>query len=112
MIKTIVCKRILNLGNYESKHLEITYELGEGEEPGLQISAVMEMVERKIREDKTIQIVEEIAALPHELQIAGFRNELNQLRIENRKLPEKIADQAKGIAGLRHDVNQLKIKKQ
>ena len=43
-------------------------------------------------------------------EIAGFRNEVNQLRIENRKLSEKIADQAKGIAGLRHDVNQLKIK--
>jgi hypothetical protein len=65
MIKTIAYKRILNIGNYESKHLEITYELGEGEEPGLQISTVMEMVERKIREDQAIPIVEEIAALRH-----------------------------------------------
>jgi predicted RNase H-like nuclease (RuvC/YqgF family) len=43
-------------------------------------------------------------------EIAGFRNEVNQLRIENRKLSEKIADQAKEIAGLRNELlRQLKI---
>jgi hypothetical protein len=83
MIKTIAYKRILNIGNYESKHLEITYELGEGEEPGLQISTVMEMVERKIREDQAIPIVEEIAALRHELR---------QLETEHRELLEKMTD--------------------
>jgi hypothetical protein len=83
MIKTIAYKRILNIGNYESKHLEITYELGEGEEPGLQISTVMEMVERKIREDQAIPIVEEIAALHHELR---------QLKTEHRELLEKMTD--------------------
>ena len=81
MIKTIAYRRILNIGNYESKHLEITYELGEGEEPGLQISTVMEMVERKIREDQAIPIVEEIAALRHELR---------QLKTEYRELLEKM----------------------
>jgi hypothetical protein len=81
MIKTIAYKRILNMGNYESKHLEITYELGEGEEPGLQISTVMEMVERKIREDQAISIVEEIADLRH-----GLR----QLKTEYRELLEKM----------------------
>ena len=83
MIKTIAYKRILNIGNYESKHLEITYELGEGEEPGFQISTVMEMVERKIREDQAIPIVEEIAALRHELR---------QLKTEYRELLEKMTD--------------------
>jgi hypothetical protein len=81
MIKTIAYKRVLNIGNYENKHLEITYELGEGEEPGLQISTVMEMVERKIREDQAIPIVEEIAAL---------RRELRQLKTEYRELLEKM----------------------
>jgi predicted RNase H-like nuclease (RuvC/YqgF family) len=33
---------------------------------------------------------------------------VNQLRIENRKLSEKITDQAKEIAALRHEANQLK----
>jgi septal ring factor EnvC (AmiA/AmiB activator) len=43
-------------------------------------------------------------------EIAGFRNEVNQLRIENRKLSEKIADQAKEIAGLRNELlRQLRI---
>ena len=83
MIKTIAYKRILNIGNYESKHLEITYELGEGEEPGLQISTVMEMVERKIREDQAISIVEEIAA---------SHRELRQLKTEHRELLEKMTD--------------------
>jgi hypothetical protein len=81
MIKTIAYKRILNMGNYESKHLEITYELGEGEEPGFQISTVMEMVERKIREDQAIPIVEEIADLRH-----GLR----QTKTEYRELLEKM----------------------
>jgi septal ring factor EnvC (AmiA/AmiB activator) len=43
-------------------------------------------------------------------EIAGFRNEVNQLRIENRKLSEKIADQAKGIASLGYELLQLKTK--
>jgi len=90
MIKTIAYNRILNLGNYESKHLEITYELGEGEEPGLQISTMMEMVERKIREDQAIQIVEEIAALRHELR---------QLKTEHRELLEKMTDDVSSNKG-------------
>jgi predicted Zn-dependent peptidase len=83
MIKTIAYKRVLNIGNYESKHLEVTYELGEGEEPGFQISTVMEMVERKIREDQAIPIVEEIAALRHELR---------QLETEHRELLEGMTE--------------------
>ena len=40
-------------------------------------------------------------------EIAGLRNEVNQLRTENRKLPEKITNQAKEIAGLVHELHQL-----
>ncbi len=41
-------------------------------------------------------------------EIAGLRNEVNQLRIESRKLSEKITNQAKEIAGLVHELRQIK----
>jgi len=40
-------------------------------------------------------------------EIAGLRNEVNQLRIENHKVSEKITNQAKEIAGLRHELGRL-----
>jgi predicted RNase H-like nuclease (RuvC/YqgF family) len=42
-------------------------------------------------------------------EIAGLRNEVNQLRTENRKLPEKITNQAKEIPGLRDELHQIGI---
>jgi predicted RNase H-like nuclease (RuvC/YqgF family) len=41
-------------------------------------------------------------------EIAGLRNEVNQLRTENRKVSEKITNQAKEIAGLVHELHELK----
>ncbi|MBK1990871.1 hypothetical protein A0J48_025910, partial [Sphaerospermopsis aphanizomenoides BCCUSP55] len=68
-IKTFTYKRILNLGNYESKHLEATIEvetylLDSAEE---ECSALMEMVERKIREDCATKIKDEIRSAREEL---------------------------------------------
>jgi hypothetical protein len=83
MIKTIAYKRILNIGNDESKHLEITYEVDEGDSVEAETSRLMEFVERKIREDQAILIVEEIADLRHELR---------QLKTEHRELLEKMTD--------------------
>ena len=45
MIKTITYKRIINLGNYESKHLELTYEVGEHDDAMIKISELMEATE-------------------------------------------------------------------
>ncbi|MHC5821354.1 MAG: hypothetical protein ACYT04_37145 [Nostoc sp.] len=59
-IKTITYQRVLNLGNYESKRLELSEEVFEGDDAEESISRVMEMVERKIREDTSTKIDEEI----------------------------------------------------
>ncbi|MFM2065007.1 MAG: hypothetical protein RLZZ507_4678 [Cyanobacteriota bacterium] len=69
-IKTFTYKRILNLGNYESKHLEATIEVDThlqdyAEE---ECSELMEMVERKIREDSSLSILSEISNSRAELR--------------------------------------------
>ncbi|WP_414579613.1 hypothetical protein [Anabaena sp. CCY 9402-a] len=72
-IKTITYQRVLNLGNYESKRLEMTAEIYEGDDLEFETTFLMEMVERKIREDATKKVEEEIRLL---------RKELRQLREE------------------------------
>jgi predicted RNase H-like nuclease (RuvC/YqgF family) len=42
-------------------------------------------------------------------EIAGLRNEVNQLRTENCKLSEKITNQAREISGLRDQLYQIGI---
>jgi len=86
MIRTINCKRILDINNEEVTYLQLTYELLEDENP----DAIKEY---------ELSIAKEIV---------GLRNEVNQLRIENRKVSEKITDQAKEIAGLVHELRQIK----
>ncbi|MTJ12213.1 hypothetical protein FJR11_06300 [Anabaena sp. UHCC 0187] len=81
MIKSATYKRILNLGNYESKHLEIAYEVREDEDPLIKISELMELTERKIREEQATSIIEEITALRHELR---------KLKTEHREILNKI----------------------
>ncbi|WP_414546087.1 hypothetical protein [Nostoc sp. CCY0012] len=66
-IKTITYQRVLNLGNYESKRLEMTAEISEGDDPEAAASHLIETVERKVREDVTQKIKEEIRQLKHEL---------------------------------------------
>jgi vacuolar-type H+-ATPase subunit I/STV1 len=56
-VKTISYKRVLNLGNYENKHLELFGEVLEGEDDEEAISRLMEKVERKIREPRETEIV-------------------------------------------------------
>jgi FtsZ-binding cell division protein ZapB len=86
MIRTINCKRILDINNEEVTYLQLTYEPLEDENPD------------GIKEYE-LSIAKEIV---------GLRNEVNQLRIENRKVSEKITDQAKEIAGLVHELRQIK----
>lgn len=90
MIKTITYKRILNLGNYESKHLELAYELDEFEEPEAEISRLMEVVERKIREDQAQPIREEIDALLQELRAvkAEYQKRVDEVNVKQQELEE------------------------
>ncbi|WP_016951234.1 hypothetical protein [Anabaena sp. PCC 7108] len=80
-VKTISYKRILNLGNYESKHLEMSIEVdGCLELAEEECSVLMETVERKIREDQSVAIREEIMSL---------RSMLRSLKTEERQLLNK-----------------------
>jgi predicted RNase H-like nuclease (RuvC/YqgF family) len=67
-IKNITYQRVLNLGNYESKRLELFAEVLEGEDEQEAISRLMEMVERKVREDAAIKFEQEIRQLKKELR--------------------------------------------
>ncbi|MCC5627928.1 hypothetical protein [Nostoc sphaeroides] len=73
-IKNITYQRVLNLGNYESKRLELSEEVFEGDDVEESISRVMEMVERKIREDAAIKFEQEIRQRKKELRelVLGF----------------------------------------
>ncbi|MEH1807548.1 hypothetical protein [Nostoc sp.] len=62
-IKNITYQRVINLGNYESKRLELSAEVLEGDDAEEEIARVMEMVERKIREDAAIKFEQEIRQL-------------------------------------------------
>ena len=62
-IKNITYQRVINLGNYESKRLELFAEVLEGEDEEEAISRLMEMVERKVREDAATKIEQEIRQL-------------------------------------------------
>jgi len=67
-IKNISYQRVINLGNYESKRLELFAEISEGEGEEEAISRLMEMVERKVREDTFTKIEEEIGQCRKELR--------------------------------------------
>ncbi len=60
-IKTITYQRVLNLGNYESKRLDMTIEVDANLEfAEEECSILMESVERKIREESEALILNEI----------------------------------------------------
>ncbi len=81
-VKTISYKRVLNLGNYENKHLELLAEVHEGDNVDAEISHLMETVERKIREQADL----EIEAKDLRREIRQLQKELEQLKAEKDKL--------------------------
>ena len=60
--RIVTYQRVLNLGNYESKRLEISECIDADEDIEIATSRLMELVERKIREDSQRKIEEEIRA--------------------------------------------------
>lgn len=74
-IKTITYQRVLNLGNYESKRLEMTAEIeAHLEFAEDECTVLMEFVERKIREDAALKIALEIDAARTKLR--GIQREI------------------------------------
>lgn len=87
-IKTITYQRVLNLGNYESKRLEMSAEIHETDNIEAETSHLMEMVESKIREDVTKEIESKIRELKNKLR--ELKNEYSTL--ESSLKPEKEVD--------------------
>ncbi|MEA5515525.1 hypothetical protein [Nodularia sp. UHCC 0506] len=69
-IKTFTYQRVLNLGNYESKRLEASIELDVVDQMSSEeeCTALMDMVERKIREETGNKIASEIRDARKELR--------------------------------------------
>ncbi len=101
-VKTISYKRVLNLGNYENKHLELMAEVLDGEDDEAAISVIMEKVERKIREQKESAIVTQIQSLETRAnslkeRISYYEERLGELKSEHEQLnqqEEKVAEQS------------------
>lgn len=85
--KTITYKRIYNLGNYESKHLEECDEVFEGEDIEEEISRLMERVERKIREPADREFEERIRQLKKELR--ELKEQISEAKAELSTLSQK-----------------------
>ncbi|WGV25942.1 hypothetical protein [Halotia branconii] len=83
-IKTISYKRIFNAGNYESKHLEMFAEVYEEDDIETETSHLMETVERKIREDASEQLKQELSELKKERR--KLLEAIEQLQKEKDKL--------------------------
>ncbi|MEH2459146.1 hypothetical protein [Nostoc sp.] len=81
-IKTISYQRVVNLGNYESKRLELFAELQEGEDEEVAISALMEKVERNVAKQSFLLI--EIQDLKKEIK--DLQKELAELESKKDKL--------------------------
>lgn len=87
-IKTISYKRVINLGNYETKHLELFAEVEESEDIETAISSLAELVERRAREN--FELTFDIRELKD--QRRELSKEVEQLKAEKDKLTRVEAD--------------------
>jgi hypothetical protein len=77
-IKTITCKRIFNLGNYESRHLEMTADIFDDEDPDEAARQLIEKAERIVRERVDVEI-----------QAADLKDEIKDLKKELARLEKQ-----------------------
>lgn len=82
--KTITYQRVLNLGNYESKRLEMTADIGENDDYEAATGILMKTVEQKLREDASKEFRKQILDLEARKEnlldeIAKLKDELKQL---------------------------------
>ncbi|MBE9210420.1 hypothetical protein IQ244_28735 [Nostoc sp. LEGE 06077] len=90
-IKTITYQRVLSLGNYESKRLEMTAEVEPFDNLDAATETLMKIVERKIREEKEVDIVARIKTLEEKAsnlrqEISYLEEKLSELKNEQDKL--------------------------
>ncbi|MBX9259405.1 hypothetical protein H1Q63_36735 [Desmonostoc muscorum CCALA 125] len=81
-IKTISCERVINLGNYESRRLNLGAEISEDEDVEAAITSLMEFVERKARE--SFELIFDVRELKRERR--RLSEEVEKLRYEKDKL--------------------------
>lgn len=81
-VKTISYERVLNLGNYENKKLALFAEVQDAGNLEAEISELMEITERKIREQADL----EVEAKDLRREIRQLQKELEQLKAEKDKL--------------------------
>jgi hypothetical protein len=86
-IKSITYQRVFNLGNYETKRLELTAELSELDDVEAKIGCLTELVERKIRQDSYKQLEEEIGRLQEELRELKQRATVTPSQEEDPDIP-------------------------
>ena len=87
-VKTITCRRIFNLGNYESRHLEIIANINVLDNPEEKTTELIELVERKVKE----QIHLEIQAADLKDEIKDLKNQLRQLEKQKAALTAEEPD--------------------
>ena len=87
-IKTISYKRVINLGNYETKHLELFAEVAESEDVETAISSLAELVERRAREN--FELIFDVRELKN--QRRELSKEVEKLIAEKDKLTGVEAD--------------------
>lgn len=81
-IKTISCERVINLGNYESRRLQLGAEISPGEDVEAAITSLMEVVERKARE--SFDLIFDVRELKRERR--QLWEEVEKLKAEKDKL--------------------------
>ncbi|BAY22354.1 hypothetical protein NIES2100_21170 [Calothrix sp. NIES-2100] len=81
-IKTISCERVINLGNYESRRLQLGAEISPDEDVETAITSLMELVERKSRE--SFELMFDVRELKRERR--QLTEEVAKLKTEKDKL--------------------------
>ncbi|MDJ0677018.1 MAG: hypothetical protein QNJ36_16825 [Calothrix sp. MO_167.B42] len=93
--KTITYQRVLNLGNYENKKLEITAELDDGEDIYKASTELKKTTETIIRSELVTEIEENVKRLKKEQKELITQN-LN-LRDDVRELQDKVKEYEKKL---------------
>lgn len=81
-IKTISCERVINLGNYESRRLQLGAEISADEDVEAAISFLAELVERKAREN--LEVI--FDTREKKQQLRELTREVERLNAEKDKL--------------------------
>ncbi len=95
-VKTITYQRVLNLGNYENRKLELSAELDDGEDVNQAVSDLKEITESHIQKELLTKIEEEIKS--QQKVIKELTTDKLDLREEVRELKTQIEEYKKKLS--------------